>query len=61
MNITGPQNYGDGAVLQIGSTGSSSPEFAGDPPAGPVPEPSAVAMLLSAAGVLWWWQRRGRP
>jgi len=60
LKITGPQSYDVGAILQIGSTGGSSPEFAGDHSAAAVPEPSALVLLLSAAGTFWWRQPRRR-
>ena len=44
--ISGPQNYGLGAVLQIGGSGGFAPMPAG------VPEPGTLALLV--AGVLAW-------
>jgi len=60
--ITGPQNYGLGAVLQFGSSGGSGPDIAGSYSAAPVPEPSALALLsVGAIGLLAYvWRRRKR-
>jgi hypothetical protein len=55
--ISSPQNYGLGAVLQFGGSGTSSPEIVGGYSPNSVPEPATLAMLaaggLCVLGYVW--------